>query len=48
VELRLSRARLQAGPRTRSFAGRLVRLVVFWIAPVVLVLGLAYVVAGRS
>jgi hypothetical protein len=47
VELRLTTTRLRPSRRTRAHAGRVVRLVAFWIVPAVLVLGLAYVTAGR-
>jgi hypothetical protein len=48
VELRLTTSRLRPRRRRHSYTGVFVRLVAFWIAPVLLVLSVAYVVAGRS
>jgi hypothetical protein len=48
VELRLTTARARPRRRAHWYTGRLVRLVVFWIAPVLLVLCVAYVMAGRG
>jgi hypothetical protein len=48
VELRLTVPRLRPGRRRHFYAVVAVRLLVFWIAPALLVLGLAYVFAGHS
>jgi hypothetical protein len=50
VELRLTtaRARLRPSTRTRSYAGQIARLIVFWLVPAMLVLGVAYVFAARA
>jgi hypothetical protein len=50
VELRLTtaRARLRPSARTRSYAGRIARAIVFWLVPAMLVLGFAYVFAARG
>jgi hypothetical protein len=47
VELRLTTTRLRPSRRTRAHVGHVARLAAFWIVPVVLVLGLAYMAAGR-
>ena len=48
VELRLTTPRARSRRRAHFYTGRLVRLAVFWIAPVLLVLCVAYVMAGRG
>jgi hypothetical protein len=50
VELRLTtaRARLRPSYRTRSYAGRIARVIAFWFMPAMLVLAVAYVFAARA
>jgi hypothetical protein len=48
VELRLTRARLRSGRRRDPYNGVFVRVVAFWIAPALVVLTVAYVVAAHS
>ena len=48
MELRLSTPRLRVRRTRHTYMGRFMRLLVFWVAPVLLVLCVAYVMAGRS
>jgi len=48
VELRATTGRLRATRLKRAYLPHLVRLLAFWVVPVLLVLSLAYVVASRG